>query len=95
MDKFRDIMQKPARSKGEPHTYFVRVSAKSLCCTICADLLNLGQIIISIPTASQKVSSNETNSRKIEQLITWAESGSGPGIEKIYEVIKKTISDTF
>lgn len=50
---------------------------------------DLGQIIISIPTASQKVSANETNSKKIEQLITWAESGSGPGIEKIYEVTKK------
>lgn len=50
---------------------------------------DLGQIIISIPTASQKVSANETNSKKIEQLITWAESGSGPGIEEIYKVAKK------
>ncbi len=50
---------------------------------------DLGQIIISIPNASQKVSANETNSRKIEQLITWAESGSGVGIEKIHEVAKK------
>lgn len=49
---------------------------------------DLGQIIISIPNASQKVSVNDTNARKIEQLITWAESGSGPGIEKIYEVAK-------
>jgi hypothetical protein len=50
---------------------------------------DLGQIIISIPNASQKVSNNETNARKIEQLISWAESGSGPKIEKIYEVAKK------
>jgi len=45
---------------------------------------DLGQIIISIPNASQLVSVNETNARKIEQLITWAESGSGPGIKEIY-----------
>ena len=50
---------------------------------------DLGQIIISIPNASQKVSNNETNARKIEQLISWAESGSGPKIEEIYEVAKK------
>ncbi len=50
---------------------------------------DLGQIIISIPNASQKVSNNETNARKIEQLISWAESGSGPKIEKICEVAKK------
>ena len=34
-------MQKPARNKGELHTYFVRVSAKSLCRKIYADLLRL------------------------------------------------------
>ena len=36
-------MQKPARSKGAEHTYFVRVSALSLCCKIYADLLNENQ----------------------------------------------------
>lgn len=56
---------------------------------------DLGQIIISIPNASQKVSFNETNARKIEQLITWAESRSGPGIEKIYQVAKKLFPTHF
>lgn len=56
---------------------------------------DLGQIIISIPNASQKVSNNETNARRLEQLISWAESGSGPGIEKIYEVAKKLYPDRF
>lgn len=56
---------------------------------------DLGQIIISIPQASQKVSSSETNARKIEQLISWAESGSGPTIEKIYEVAKKIFPKHF
>lgn len=56
---------------------------------------DLGQIIISIPNASQKVSNNETNARKIEQLISWAESGSGPKIEKIYEVAKKLYPSHF
>ncbi|HRH40165.1 MAG TPA: hypothetical protein PKY82_00880 [Pyrinomonadaceae bacterium] len=56
---------------------------------------DLGQIIISIPQASQKVSGGETNARKIEQLISWAESGSGPGIEKIYEVAKKLFPKHF
>lgn len=56
---------------------------------------DLGQIIISIPNASQKVSNNETNARKLEQLISWAESGSGPGIKKIYDVAKKLYPDQF
>jgi len=56
---------------------------------------DLGQIIISIPQASQKVSGSETNARKLEQLISWAESGSGPGIEKIYDVAKKLFPTHF
>ncbi len=56
---------------------------------------DLGQIIISIPNASQKVSVNETNARKIEQLITWAENSAGSGIEKIYEVAKKLYPSHF
>ncbi len=48
MNKFRDIMQKPARSKGEFHTYSVRVSAKSLCRKIYADLLSNAKIDLNI-----------------------------------------------
>lgn len=50
---------------------------------------DLGKIITSIHGANQRVSSNETNARKIEQLISWAESGTGPGIIKIYESAKR------
>lgn len=56
---------------------------------------DLGQIIISIPKASQNISSGETNARKLEQLISWAESGSGPGIEKIYDVARKLFPTQF
>lgn len=56
---------------------------------------DLGQIIISIPGAAQMVSTNETNAKKLEQLISWAESSSGPSIEKIYEVSKKLYPNNF
>ena len=38
-------MQKPARSKGAKHTYFMRVSAKSLSYKIYADLLSIDDIV--------------------------------------------------
>ena len=37
---FSDIMQKPARSKAQEHTYFVRVSALELSFKTYANLLN-------------------------------------------------------
>jgi hypothetical protein len=49
---------------------------------------DLGQITISIPTASQNVFVNDTNARKIEQPVTWAKSRSRPEIEKTCEVAK-------
>ncbi len=39
-------MQKPARSKGEPHTYFAPVSAKLLFYKIYSDLLNCRKDLI-------------------------------------------------
>lgn len=66
---------------------FDRVSFIQRLSHLHGDELDL--IITSIENASPKVSNNETNSRKISQLISWAESVSGPGIEKIYEVAKK------
>jgi hypothetical protein len=50
---------------------------------------DLGKIITSIPEASQKISSNDTSARKIEQLVSWAESGTGPGISQIYKTARK------
>ena len=53
---------------------------------------DLGKIIIAIPNASQRISTNDTNARKLESLLSWAESGSGPGIEKVCGVAKKLSS---
>lgn len=66
---------------------FDRVSFIQKLSCLHGDELDL--IIASIETASSKVSNNETNSKKVTQLINWAESGLGPGIEKIYDVAKK------
>lgn len=56
---------------------------------------DLGRIIISIPNANQKISNNDTNARKLELLISWAESGLGPGIEEIYKIAKKLYPNQF
>jgi hypothetical protein len=66
---------------------FDRVSFIQKLSCLHGDELDL--IITSIENASHKVSSNETNSKKVTQLISWAESVSGPGVEKIYKVAKR------
>lgn len=56
---------------------------------------DLGKIITSIPGASQKISSNDTSARKIEQLVSWAESGTGPGINQLYKTARKLYPSHF
>ncbi|MEQ1763512.1 MAG: hypothetical protein ABL984_10250 [Pyrinomonadaceae bacterium] len=45
---------------------------------------DVGKIVTVLPGAMDKISSAMTKAKKIEQLIEWAESGSGPGIHHVY-----------
>jgi len=50
---------------------------------------DLGQIIISIPNVSQKVSAIKTNARKIEQLIIWRKAVPDSELKKSTKPAKK------
>lgn len=81
------------RTEMNPTRIFDRVSFIQKLTCLHDDELDL--VITSIENASPKVSSNETNSKKVTQLISWAEGGSGPGIEKIYDVAKRFYPNHF
>jgi len=56
---------------------------------------DLGKLLSAIPHAGQKVSPDNTFSKRIEQLISWSESGTGPGLEKVYDAARKLFPSYF
>jgi hypothetical protein len=85
--------QDPGTNRDSLETSFDRIDFMQKLYSLHVE--DLGKVITSIPKASQRISPNETSARKIEQLVSWAESGTGPGISQIYNTARKLYPSHF
>ena len=59
---------------------------------IDADQLELGSLVFAL-RASGYVTPNAAPRQKVNELLTWVEGGAGPGLEEVYRVARKLVSN--
>ena len=59
---------------------------------IDADQLELGSLVFAL-RASGYVTPNAPPRQKVNELLTWAAGGAGPGLEEVYRVARKIVSN--
>ena len=52
---------------------------------------DLAKLIIAIPGASGQVSRIATVPEKVSELLQWAESSTGPGLEKVQQTAQQVL----